>query len=74
MGVRVLFDDAPAPIYAFGNGAAAVVARIRSLPGISTMISTEFNGEQSTPVRFRSRTRIPGLFTVNQSGRDRRRY
>ncbi len=68
MGVRVLFDNAAAPIYAFGNGAAAVVAPYSITPGNFTMITTEYNGVQSTPVRVPVQTSNPGLFTVNQSG------
>jgi uncharacterized protein (TIGR03437 family) len=67
-GVRVLFDDVPAPlIYVSATQTSAIVPyAVASRP--TTQMTIEYQGNRSAPLPLPVAATQPGLFTANSSG------
>ncbi len=68
-GMRVLFDDVPAPMAYTVTGHACAVVPYEVDGKISTRVVVEYRGERSEPVVLRVVESAPALFTLDATGK-----
>ena len=68
-GASVLFDGNPAPLIAVTNLQVSAMVPYEVAGKTSTQIEVEYNGIQSAPLTVPVQNAIPGLFSVDFSGK-----
>jgi uncharacterized protein (TIGR03437 family) len=67
-GVRLLFDNAPAPIVYVSAGQVSGIVPYAVAGKQSTQVVAEYNGVQSAPLTVAVADAVPGLFSAHFSG------
>ncbi|HYP06348.1 MAG TPA: SBBP repeat-containing protein [Bryobacteraceae bacterium] len=67
-GVRVLFDDLPAPVLYAKQNQVAVIVPYGVAGRSSVAMQLEWEGQRTTPIRLTVGGAAPGLFTADSSG------
>jgi uncharacterized protein (TIGR03437 family) len=68
-GTRVLFDNIPAPMIYTSAGQVSVVVPYRVSGRSSTTLQVEYNAKKSNSVSLGVRQCVPGIFTLDSSGK-----
>jgi uncharacterized protein (TIGR03437 family) len=68
-GVRVLFDGIPAPIVYVSARQTAVVVPYAVADRPRTTVQVEYQGQKSNPLVLWVASALPGIFTIDASGR-----
>ncbi len=67
-GVRVLFDDVPAPIIYASSGQLSAIVPYGLFQKATTQLVVEYNGTRSAPVTLNVIVSVPGIFAADGSG------
>jgi uncharacterized protein (TIGR03437 family) len=68
-GVRVLFDDVPAPLIYASSGQLSAIVPYGVSQKATTQLVVEYNGTRSTPVTLNVIASVPGIFAADGSGK-----
>src|SRR5205823_7932671 len=68
-GTRVLFDGVPSPMVYSIAGQVSAVGPYRVNGRITTSLQVEYNGRTSNAVTMNVVSTVPGIFTLDSSGR-----